>query len=253
MKKNFSKKTFYIASILIIFMQNFTFAMEQTPEDVVKKYYTVDLNGAKLSMDTYEAIISPLIAWENEQGWDIAFVARKAYINNVEKINDNEVHIKVCYENAGVLSGDEVIEDEFVEEIELVLGRSVIDESVLYPNDALIKKLYSGKIIRYKNPESKDYPCYIFFDETINTDLQLKERLVQTGISANEIEMVLTLWRKTMMEKKQWEIIRPIFPPHVSPEALITHFKALLRNTQKESARIEKLTKTIKILEDLIH
>ncbi len=248
------KVTFCMAFLLILLMQSLAFAMDPSVEDVIKKYYTADLNGAKFSGNTYEATISPLIVWENEQGWDISTVTNKVYILNVEKVSGNEVRTKVRYENIGVASAYEVVEEKSTEDIEFVLGNGCIDESIFYPNDALTLKLHSSGIVKYEDPDDKEYPIYIFFDETLTDEARLKERLKQMTVSAAEIETVLTVWRKARNERDQWKIKSPIFQPHVSPKAIITHFKTLIRNTPAESnARIKELEKIIQKLEALTY
>jgi len=253
MKIYLYKKTFCTAVFLLLFICTFAFAAEDSPEEVVKKYYTADLNGGKLAGDAVGAdVIRSITAWENEAGWDMFYITKKVYITNIEKVKENEVHVKVHYENVVDTNVEAVVKDSPTEDIDFVLGKGCIDDSIFYPNETLTLKLYDGKIIKRENPQNKDYPFYMFFDETITNENQLKERLNPLGINAEEVKMVLTVWRKAMKEKNQWKIKRPIFQSHASPKAIITNYKELLKDTPKEDkTRIEELTKIIEELEKI--
>ena len=97
-------------------------------QDVVRRYYTRDLEGARLSGDTYKARIAPLITWKDEPGWDTVFVTQKVYISRSEKIAGSRAAIEVRYENIGIISGGggwgaDFLEIRFTQVVEFIVMR----------------------------------------------------------------------------------------------------------------------------------
>lgn len=109
-----AKKLFVAILFLAMCLCKTVVGAENNPEDIVKKYYVADLEGARLNTTTYKTLIHPLIIWEHEPGWDFSFITKKAYISNIEKLN-NKISIEVRYENIGFLNGDDLIEIDFTE------------------------------------------------------------------------------------------------------------------------------------------
>ena len=119
---NVINKIVYSLFVLLIFGWSNVFAAEESPQDVVKKYYSADLNGVRLSGKTYKAI-KPLIAWEHEPGWDYAFITDDVKIYNTQKISNTEVSVEVRYHIIGILGGDSLSEYDFSEVIDFVLSQ----------------------------------------------------------------------------------------------------------------------------------
>ncbi len=122
MIKSAVNKISYILPILLFFNAciNAAFTEEASPQDVVKKYYTEDLNGARLSGETYKNI-KPLVTWEQEPGWDHAFIADQVKIHNARKISKTEALFEVRYHVIGVVEGDNLLEYDFIEVIDFIL------------------------------------------------------------------------------------------------------------------------------------
>lgn len=119
---NVINKTAYFLIVSLLFCWSNVFAAEESPQDVVKKYFTADLNGVRLSGQTYKTI-KPLIVWEHEPGWDFAFITDDVKIYNMQKISNTEVSVEVRYRIVGILSGDDLSEYYFKEVIDFVVTR----------------------------------------------------------------------------------------------------------------------------------
>ncbi len=116
-----TKGIFNLVFMLILFLYNVALGDGNRPEDIVKKYYMADLDGARLTTEGYKAI-KPLITWEDEPGWDEVFITKKAYISKIEKLSNNKLSIEVRYEILGDLEGaDNLCRLVLVEVINFIL------------------------------------------------------------------------------------------------------------------------------------
>ncbi|MCE5311748.1 MAG: hypothetical protein LLF86_01195 [Nitrospiraceae bacterium] len=130
-----------VALFMIVFsfssLINISLGVEIGPEEVVKKYYTVDLEGARVDGKSYKALVRPLIIWENEPGWDFVFITKKAYISSIKK-DANKASIEVRYENAGFRNGEDVLSVDFIEVVSFTLiqkgGKWKIQAPLFYPH-----------------------------------------------------------------------------------------------------------------------
>jgi hypothetical protein len=129
--------------LFTLFLSDEVIRAEMGPQEVVKKYYSADLGGARLSGDTYKANISPLITWKEEPGWDIVFVTKRVYISKTQKTAGGKTSIEVRYDNIGILGGGfgkdaNFFEIEFTEVITFILVQHgtkwLIKEPVFYPH-----------------------------------------------------------------------------------------------------------------------
>ena len=117
-----NNKIFYIIFFSLFFVRlNIAFAVEGSPQDIVKKYYTADLNGVRLSGQTYENI-KPLITWEHEPGWDTEFITDEVKIYST-KLNNDEALVEVRYHIIGIFSGENLLKYDFNEVIDFILIR----------------------------------------------------------------------------------------------------------------------------------
>jgi len=130
--------SFFIS--ILVFLNNLianAHSEELNPEDIVKKYYTADINGARLSSNTYN-IVKPLILWENEPGWDIIFITRNAVITGKKVIHNNEIHIEARYHIIGIIAGEQILDLEFFEVINFILVKKdntwKIKQPIFYPH-----------------------------------------------------------------------------------------------------------------------
>jgi hypothetical protein len=116
-------KIICISFLFFIFLTesiNYVYAAEMRPAEIVKKYYIADLNGVRLSGNTYSTI-KHLILWENEPGWDSMFIANEVRIYGTKIISDTETHIEVRYHIIGILAGDMLHAFDFTEVINFIL------------------------------------------------------------------------------------------------------------------------------------
>jgi hypothetical protein len=134
---------FYIIILLNAFLPGNLIRAETGPIEVVKKYYTADLEGARINGGRYKARITPLITWKQEPGWDTAFVTKKVYISKSEKTKGGKAIVEVRYENAGILGGGigedaSLLEIKFTEVVIFILvqqgGKWKIQEPIIYPH-----------------------------------------------------------------------------------------------------------------------
>jgi len=104
-KKDLRATRFLTAMISITLIIGISMA-QANPQDVVKEFLAADLEGARCGLQpgAYKIRIAPLVMWEDEPGWDTAFVTKEAYISKIERFNDM-AKVEVRYENVGILSG----------------------------------------------------------------------------------------------------------------------------------------------------
>jgi len=101
-----------------------TFAMEDTPQDIVKKYYVLDLQGARLGLQA-DGDINQLSAWEYEPGWDYSFIVDSITLYNTKKISETESSVEVKYKTIGILGGgDNLSTYDFYEIIDFIVVKS---------------------------------------------------------------------------------------------------------------------------------
>jgi len=92
------------------------------PEETVKKYYVADLNGSRLSAATSKTVKN-LVLWQEEPGWDYAFITNNVRIVNVNKTADIEASVEVRYEIVGILRGDDLLSLQFNEVVDFYLTK----------------------------------------------------------------------------------------------------------------------------------
>ena len=107
-----------IVGILAINCNNVP-ASNNDPINVVKKYIDSDLQGVRLSGETYNQIES-LILWEHEPGWDQFFVSRNVNIRS-STMHENQATVEVVYEVICIVSGNSLNRYHFNELIEIHL------------------------------------------------------------------------------------------------------------------------------------
>ncbi len=74
------------------------------PAEVVKKYCQLDFGGVRLSGATWRQV-APLIAWEDEPGWDTAVVVSGFHISSSRQIGDRAT-VAVIYQVQGIVAGE---------------------------------------------------------------------------------------------------------------------------------------------------
>jgi hypothetical protein len=75
-----------------------------TPVDVIKKYCSLDLGGARLDSKTWSKV-APLITWEDEPGWDAVVVVSGFRVGSPKETGSRTV-IPVTFQVVGTLDGD---------------------------------------------------------------------------------------------------------------------------------------------------
>ncbi len=115
-----SKASYFVFTLLLLGLNHLAFAVDDSPQEVVKRYYTADMNGVRLSGQTYKSI-KPLVSWEHEPGWDYAFITNEVKIYNAQKISNNEVIVEVRYHIIGIWGGDSFSEYDFNEVIDFTV------------------------------------------------------------------------------------------------------------------------------------
>lgn len=123
---NVIKKSFFLILIqiclVIVVPSKISFAESNTPQDIVRKYYTKDLQGVRLSGDTYGEIES-LITWKHEPGWDHAFIVNEISIRDSKEISKDDTLIEVKYHIIGIMDGHDLLEFIFYEVIDFEVTR----------------------------------------------------------------------------------------------------------------------------------
>ena len=136
-------KTLYVTLLINLFLSGSAIGADTGPIEVVKKYYTADLEGARINGGRYKARMTPLITWKQEPGWDTAFVTKKVYISKSEKTTGGKAIIEVRYDNVGILVGGmgadaSLLEIKFTEVVIFILVQQgtkwKIQEPVIYPH-----------------------------------------------------------------------------------------------------------------------
>ncbi len=132
-------KVLFIIIFLVVSPCKIAIGTNNNPEDIVKKHYQADLDGARLSSSGFKSQISPLVTWEDEPGWDEVFITKKADISKIERLSNNKVFIEVRYEILGNLGGnDNLCILDLTEVIEFILikekGRWKINEPIFPPH-----------------------------------------------------------------------------------------------------------------------
>lgn len=103
---------------------SFAFALEDTPQEIVKKYYTLDRQGIRLGLQA-DGDINQLVAWEYEPGWDFSFIVNNVTHYNTKKITDKEVSVEVKYQVIGILGGGEDLATyDFYELIDFIVVKT---------------------------------------------------------------------------------------------------------------------------------
>ncbi|MFC1492450.1 hypothetical protein ACFL6O_00700 [candidate division KSB1 bacterium] len=157
-----------------------------SPQDIVKKYFTLDYEGERLSSRTayrYEG----LYAWEEEPGWDVVSVVRDFQIGKAT-IKDSSATVEVVFSVFGQTGGGNWIpsgsswgdnlpvikqSENIVFELRLIDNKWVIYRPNIRPHislDAAIKHLQRN-IESYKK---RSLPTEQI-NKTLNTLLKLKE------------------------------------------------------------------------------
>jgi len=138
MLKNSSKRVCLIVAALSLLQYGVISAAHRSPQETVREYFSKDLEGARLSAETYKAWIAPLITWKDEPGWDTVFVTKKVYISKTKQIESSRVAIEVRYENVGIISGGggwdaDFLEIRFTEVVEFILVRQGVEWRIQGP------------------------------------------------------------------------------------------------------------------------
>ncbi|MCM2357751.1 MAG: hypothetical protein NDI77_06355 [Geobacteraceae bacterium] len=167
--------TKYCICLLIFLLLNTGIAIGSTeiPAEIVKRYCSADLNGARLSSNAYNAV-RPLVYWNDEPGWDHSFVISGFDVIKSKKTTNGEVIVEVTYNVIAILNGDELLTYNFVELVDFVLAK----------------------------------------------------------------------------KGKEWRIVRPIVPPHVSATAAIENITNVLK-TETDKGRVRELKHLVDRLEGI--
>jgi len=100
-----------------------SYDLPSTPVEAIKKYCSLDLGGARLSSTTWSKV-APLIAWEDEPGWDAVVVVSGFRIGSPKETGSRAL-IPVTFRVLGTLDGDgPFVRGSRLETINFELARS---------------------------------------------------------------------------------------------------------------------------------
>jgi hypothetical protein len=77
---------------------------KRKPADVVKEYCQLDLQGARLSGETWSRV-APLVGWEDEPGWDSAILASGYHVQSTT-VRPDHASVIVVFRVLGSLEDD---------------------------------------------------------------------------------------------------------------------------------------------------
>ncbi len=125
-----------------------------SPEDIVRRYCSLDASGARLSSAAFKDI-SPLITWSEEPGWDASTVITGFKISDAA-IRGDEARVTVQYHKLGEDSGG-FRKEKGIEEVVFVLVRKEkgwqIREPLIHPH------VDKAAMIQYYRGLQKDSPA----------------------------------------------------------------------------------------------
>lgn len=138
MKSVIMRNSLVYAIAICLFSVSMAFCGQSDPPiDLVKKYCTQDLRGARLG-GANAGLYEKLTDWEGEPGWDSAFVVDKIDYLGTRLTNENEIFVDVKFDVICILAWDGIINYSFMELITFKLlkkdGAWVIKSPIYLPH-----------------------------------------------------------------------------------------------------------------------
>ncbi len=130
--KTYVRIVYLVVGLVLLLYGGVSQGGESGPQGIVKEYYSMDLDGVRLSGSSWKKV-RPLITWDDEPGWDQIYITKDASIHGIKNVSANKTIVEVRYRVIGILSGESLYSFAFNEIVEYVLVKNHDDWKISEP------------------------------------------------------------------------------------------------------------------------